>query len=209
MARYRHSDSYYTSEPEYDYSACPAPFMENHSILFLDIDGVLNNARYAEMMYEYDGNAYGLPGNTVKDTLFFPPSVELVSRYASATRSIIVICSTWRHGCSVKQLHDMFKPYGWSLRIIGKTGSIPNPKATRADECQNWLDGHDLPGYTGKFMIFDDDDDGFTEKFGELRYIRPTIPHGFRKTDFKEAMKKFKEQGKLMRRDAKKETCNA
>lgn len=101
-------------------------------IIFLDIDGVLNN--------------YDTPGELI---CWDPELVKILNRIIKETDAKIVLSSTWRqidYRCDAIK-NDM------KINYIGKT---PKLWKKRGVEIQTWLDEN--PGVE-KFVILDDDSD--------------------------------------------------
>ena len=69
---------------------------------------------------------------------------------------MLVITSTWRHGCTLAQLRADFARVGCQGRIVGKTPDLPDEP--RGNEIERWLWrgwGFDIAA----FVILDDDND--------------------------------------------------
>lgn len=111
-------------------------------VVFLDIDGVLNNIASA---------AEGVD--------IIPEKVILVRQLCKATDAHIVISSTWRIIHSLEFLREML--YRTGLKCGSKYGQVidvtpDSTKGHRGTEIQQWLDEH--PEVTD-FVILDDDSD--------------------------------------------------
>lgn len=105
-------------------------------IIFLDVDGVLNNAKYA--MAQVDAAAWD------------PACVERVRRMVNDTGAKIVISSTWRWMHTLEWFVQQLQ-----CDVIDATGS---GCSSRGQEIQNWLDReHD--DLIECFVILDDDPD--------------------------------------------------
>lgn len=118
--------------------------MDDHSItkiIFLDIDGVLNNAklRWREGMDAIDFTCVKILGDIIQ-----------------ATGAKIVIHSTWRVGFSdINSLKDAFSKFLPPLiidSIIDMTLDLPDGKAA---EIREWIAEND---FGGKFAVIDDDE---------------------------------------------------
>jgi len=101
-------------------------------IIFLDIDGVLNNY-------------YTLGEGANWD----PDLVKILNRIIKETKAEIVLSSTWRQ---ITQYCDIIKN-DMKIKYIGET---PKLWEKRGVEIQTWLDEN--PGVE-KFVILDDDSD--------------------------------------------------
>ena len=105
-------------------------FDNNRTIVFLDIDGVLNN--------------YSYPQEMIEDKLYKNKHVwsMLVNRFNALCKSInasIVLSSTWRYSCN--HLHDareMLSNAGIESDCIGMT-IRENLNVTRADAISEWI----------------------------------------------------------------------
>jgi len=113
------------------------------NIIFLDIDGVLNN---------YSSKSNGLlkeQQDTHYPLLWEPDLVEILNRIVKETEAKIVLSSTWR---SFKDAYDVIVN-DMKIHISDET---PDTAKTRGHEIQTWLD--DNP-FVDKFVILDDEAD--------------------------------------------------
>ena len=114
-------------------------------VLFLDVDGVLNNGSWAARMYEQGVRTY-------RDDLLYEPSLEQLKRIINTTGALIVVSSAWRQiPASYQHLLDWLKKYG--LEAYDKT---PYVGSIRGDDITAWFTRH--PG-KWQYVILDDDDD--------------------------------------------------
>lgn len=123
-------------------------------ILFLDIDGVLNNT---DTIVKHSG------GGVCK--VFDPACVRQLWRIIDRTKCKIVLSSTWRLG-GVESVFDPIKlaclgrPKSESELIIeafiGRTPSHVPGKRERGYEIGGWIKENN---FSGKFAILDDDSD--------------------------------------------------
>ena len=144
-----------------------------NKIIFLDIDGVLNNARYCSVLHHlYGGNGYGgfdkfkLTTKTIKWDLY---NVDLLKTLMDKTGAKIVISSTWRHTHSLNHFKTMFQAYGLKVgrlldvtvdtRYNGIYDNSPRP-GFRGDEVNMWLRDND----TDRYVILDDDGDFYPDQ---------------------------------------------
>jgi len=129
------------------------------NIIFLDIDGVLNHElHYQEKSQDERFEEVGLPLCNISNK-----SVEILNDLTDATNAKIVVSSTWRTGKSLDKLKGMFKDFGITGELIGKTPFIfTKPEwwrpAPRGLEIQCWLDHYNSKENV-KYVIFDDDAD--------------------------------------------------
>lgn len=116
-------------------------------VLFLDIDGVLNNRcsfRDWRLKGFYESHCLG------------SHLIERLNRIIDATNCKVVITSTWR--CNrrkfpdLKAFEDLLTFFGCRLEVVGFTPRLP--REFRGDEIQAWLDDH----YGIESMVILDDD---------------------------------------------------
>ncbi len=123
------------------------------TILFLDIDGVMNNRPwYQKLSKEDDPNPY----------LFDPNNVVALNSILDQTDADIVISSAWRHGKKLNWFRKHLKRQGIRGHVLDVT---PNG-CIQKDFPDNWVRGHEIELWLkqhtdGKavFVILDDDDD--------------------------------------------------
>ena len=61
-------------------------------VIFLDVDGVLNNGTWAIEMFDKGIRVY-------HDDLLYEPSLEQLKRIVDSTGAVIVVSSSWRQIC--------------------------------------------------------------------------------------------------------------
>ncbi len=124
-------------------------------VVFLDIDGVLNNRLHL----------LGLVGLCRSDfrLMIDPEKVELLNMILRATGAVIVVSSSWRHGRSLDELRMILADRGLRGDVIDVTpdasvlkGPAPHGGWMRGHEIEAWLDAH--PTHS-EFVVLDDDDD--------------------------------------------------
>lgn len=122
-------------------------------IVFLDIDGVLNNADDSDP-------------HTYKDGCYFysPACVTRLNNITDKTGAKIVVSSTWRLGKTVEQLQAQLLEMGVTGDVIDKTCSLAHLDGYRGNEIIKWVkDNEDLLGYHHynfkEYVILDDDSD--------------------------------------------------
>ncbi|UQJ95473.1 hypothetical protein ALHIDCOG_00085 [Klebsiella phage CPRSB] len=92
------------------------------NVIFLDIDGVLNNMRCMKFGEHMDIEC-----------------ARHLRRIVNHANCDIVISSTWRIGNSTHNLREIFYPWGL-YRIIGKTcTNFPHSTGMRGDEIKAWI----------------------------------------------------------------------
>jgi HAD domain in Swiss Army Knife RNA repair proteins len=123
-------------------------------VLFLDIDGCLNSAKYIKRIdIDFDDPKYQID----------PDAVVRLNAITQLTGAKIVVSSTWRYAFKgdLSKLQDCMASYNITGRVIGMTpepelltNSILYIAATRSDEIQAWLNNHnDIDHY----VIIDDE----------------------------------------------------
>lgn len=135
-----------------------------NSIIFMDIDGVINNYLYCERMKNEPKNP-NLPLLTEMDLSM----MKRIVRLATETNSDIVLSSSWKAVWNYKKadigkanMQKMFDYVG--IHIIDTT---PDLTGGRAKEIKQWLDEH--PTVT-HFVSLDDD-------YPESYYKKAGIPN--------------------------------
>lgn len=118
---------------------------EPPAIVFLDIDGVLNNQELCRK-----------PGGRER---FSPEAVEALREILETTGARIVLSSSWRTDIA-HRIEPTFRANGLGDmfgRIIAHTPVIPDaPEETcRADEIDQWITSN--PQYQDRFVVVDDD----------------------------------------------------
>lgn len=136
-------------------------------IVFLDIDGVLNNWAWIEH------NRLELHDDTKH---FDPACVEKLNRIIDVTGADVVLSTSWRLIHPRDELEGLLRAVGVVANFVGET-----PRGTfndrRYDEIKAWL-RQNL--YTGRYVILDDSVDTFEADTLEEaeRIIHTTMNHG-------------------------------
>lgn len=113
-------------------------------VIFLDIDGVLNSAKWKQEVRD----TYGIDAITVLDQ----GALFLLSELVSWTNARLVLSSSWRVSAFAREaVQDNLRPYDLSLYSWTE-----QEKGCRGDQIEAWLHKH--PEVT-KFVILDDDND--------------------------------------------------
>lgn len=116
-----------------------------NKVLFLDVDGVLNNGEWAFNMHRQGVHVYS-------DDLLYEPSLEQLWRIVHTTGALIVVSSAWRQIPTCYQhLQEWLAKY--YMTIYDKT---PYVGGDRGDDISAWFNRH--PG-NWQYAILDDDDD--------------------------------------------------
>lgn len=128
-------------------------------IIFLDIDGTLNNAEFYNRKAASDFESINHPYNE-----FDPNSIDKLNWLVNETGAKVVITSTWRLGYTLEQLQQLFFKLGFKGEIISMTG-IGCRECVRGNEIFTWIkNNQELLGYESyfeydKYVILDDDSD--------------------------------------------------
>ncbi len=136
-------------------------------IIFLDIDGVLNNTSWFKSREACVSTATRMEYDLSN---IDPNSVIILNEIINATEAKVVISSTWRKTNSVKYLQELLEKKGFTGEIIDKTGVLYfrgiegyNYSVPRGCEIKAWLEIN--KGILGdkiskvKYAILDDDSD--------------------------------------------------
>ena len=116
-----------------------------NKVLFLDVDGVLNNGEWAFNMHRQGVYVY-------RDDLLYEPSLEQLRRIVQVTGALIVVSSAWRQIPTCYQhLREWLEKYG--MEIYDKT---PYVGGDRGDDISAWFKRN--PG-DWQYAILDDDYD--------------------------------------------------
>jgi hypothetical protein len=158
------------------------------TIIFLDIDGVLNCQRGWEehLGIEPPWDRTKLPKYKYAgfpDTPFYSKSVSLLNELINITRARIVVISTWRHGNSIDELQNCLRERGVNGTVIDKTVSSYGLK--RGEEIELWLQENGIPN---KFVIIDDDFSYDIEYLYPNNGVQPSEPEGFNEECFQKAI---------------------
>lgn len=155
------------------------------NVIFLDIDGVLNNSERAHWLHENfkPGSGMGSLGEldagniTIETVGWDPMCVAALWKIIEATDARIVISSTWRILHSLAEIRSYFKPFtpdGTIPMIVDKTdslsGEVERPdgtvgRANRGDECHDWIvraqerPRRSIGGAPTRWVCIDDDSD--------------------------------------------------
>lgn len=154
--------------------------MITKKIIFLDIDGVLNNQLHYTSDYSKELNEEvkklnnqnkHQEGHRVWElSNFCPRNVEILNQLIKETDAYIVVSSTWRKNRSVEELQDLFDEVGIEGEIIGKTPvlyfnrdeNVDYQPVPRGSEIKAWMDSYSKnlgKSIKIKYIILDDDSD--------------------------------------------------
>ena len=132
-------------------------------IIFLDVDGVLNNATWAKRMIDEGVRVYA-------EDMLEDRAIRLLKQIIEATGASVVITSTWR--MSAVQMTHLFDQLAcFDIRPIGVT---PRLNTDRGDEISAWMQHYDVESY----VILDDDSD-MGEHMDHL--VQTSFEHGLQR----------------------------
>lgn len=131
----------------YGCQMCWASILDEPPVLFLDVDGTLNSARF---LRENPGAFDSADDAEAMD----PVAVARLEQVLLRTGAVIVVSSAWRLFHTVEEIQDFLHRRGApSARVIGVTPSLTG---YRGGEIRAYLKEH--PEIT-RFAIVDDDSD--------------------------------------------------
>lgn len=118
-------------------------------LLFLDVDGVLNNDDWAWRLFE----DYGI--KVYQNNILYQPALIQLRRIINATGAKIILSSSWRRFPEAKaDLERCLKMY--DMTIDNETPILDRHKGyCRGDAISKWFKAH--PGEY-KYVILDDED---------------------------------------------------
>lgn len=117
-------------------------------IIFLDIDGVLNNYDVARHACQKDDMSL--------EAMIGKPFMERLNDIVRRTDCQIVISSSWRKILSLTEIRKGFKFHGFQGKIISTTPELDKERGYEIDE---WMKHYGKSMHVEKFVIIDDDDD--------------------------------------------------
>lgn len=145
-------------------------------LIFLDVDGVLNNTIDSDRHY-YNERGY----------FYSPNCVKVFNKVIEATGAKIVVSSTWRLGRTVEELKELFAWMGVKGEVIDKTGR--NSSGIRGVEILEWMrERDDIHSWNFKnYIIIDDDSDMLLWQKDNFVHTKGTI--GITEQDVEKAIR--------------------
>lgn len=139
-------------------------------IIFLDIDGVLNNHQYAQTVhFLYGGNGYGgfaRPPFKRHDIKWDPYNAAALKKLMNNSGANIVISSSWRFHHFINDFKSMFQLYGLKPgRIIDVTPDVKGG-TIRGDDINAWLNQYNQVDTwkIDNYVILDDNSDFYPDQ---------------------------------------------
>jgi hypothetical protein len=126
-------------------------------IIFLDIDGVMNNQvdyEFAELKGE----------NPEKKEDISPRCMDLLNNLIEETGAKVVITSVWRYGKTTEEMQQLLDRHGFKGEIVGLTPALNREFVLRGNEIYAWIKQNEklieCPYYDFEsYVILDDDSD--------------------------------------------------
>lgn len=151
-------------------------------IVFLDVDGVLNNKRYIEKCYRRNGHK----PMSMYCTPFDPYNLKNLAKIVRKTDAKIVLTSTWRlDDKHMAVLRARLAEYG--LQIHDTTDSFI--ESGRANQIIEWLRNHK---YIENYIIIDDECFDISIFFKDKNILQINPEYGLTFGDRIKAIKKLK-----------------
>lgn len=167
---------------------------DTRSIVFLDIDGVVNSSDFY-----FRRLAAGNPrGNRTTDEID-PDAVERLNRLLSASGAVVVLSSSWRRLHSREEMQEILEARGFAGQIVDYTPDLTRKSQTgdiwistqRGDEIAQWREDN---RHVGPYVVLDDDGDmdAVLDHFVQTQHV-----HGLLDEHVEEALEilKSKEEG--------------
>ena len=145
-------------------------------VIFVDVDGVLNNSSTLSRL-----RLRGAHGSVDLGQLIDPSNLRVLVRVVEATGAVAVVSSSWRLRTSqLDTLQSALAECG--VRVVGCTPELDHtdPRACRAAEIRKWLADHDADG--APWVAIDDIDldcDGCgAHRLGPDHFVRTDAERG-------------------------------
>tara|TARA_R110000851_G_scaffold200909_1_gene352066 strand:+ start:490 stop:957 length:468 start_codon:yes stop_codon:yes gene_type:complete len=152
-------------------------------IIFLDIDGVLNNRAYLEYVIEIGKHKKGglVP--------FDPDSIKVLNEIISETGAEVVLSSSWRF-MGLKIVQEKLESAGFTHKLKDVTPLIND--APRGWEIEKWMGDfkYSRGGSISSYLILDDDSDMMYDQ--RDNFINTDFDTGFRRIHKPKALKILK-----------------
>lgn len=148
----------------------------NIKVIFLDIDGVLNNKKWLGAAHFNRTEDYNLKQ-------LEPRAIHLLNELVAATGAKVVVSSSWRILHSKDELEKFLKAKGFAHSLMDYTPNSKTHNGCRGDEIQEWLSEHPE---VSSFVILDDNSD-----MGDVidKLVQTSFKRGLQKEHVERAIK--------------------
>jgi hypothetical protein len=152
---------------------------DGRTVIFLDIDGVLNDAEPIQ----------ALPTRQSQwARLLDPERVSRLNDIIDATGAEVVLSSSWRQVHSLDDMQELLETRGFEGRLVDET---PIVDKTRGEQIQAWLAMH--RGEVERYIAIDDSP--FMEPLAEENRVKTSGRRGgITESERDEAIQKLQEQ---------------
>ena len=137
-------------------------------VIFLDIDGVLNDESWLRAVIARYPGAFRWSIELAQE-LLDPIRCARVQRICDATGAAIVIVSGWRRHAPAADIARLLANRGLTAPVIGAVGGVRFSGDTRDDATAEWLHNH--PEVT-RYVVIDDDALAWGSEWIK-RWVRP------------------------------------
>ena len=173
----------------------PSPDGDAQRIVFVDVDGVLNNGNTLSRL-----KLAGTHGSIDLSQLIDPANLRMLQRVVEATGAAVVVSSSWRlRESQMETLRSALAACG--VRVIGQTPELDahsDPRACRAAEIRLWLTDHGADG-APQWVAIDDldlDCDGCGHhRLGPSHFVRTDAERGLTEADVDRAIAALRPAG--------------
>lgn len=156
-------------------------------VIFLDIDGVLNNGRWNNQQVARRVEQGDFEFRSEAD-MICPEAVQHLNRIIEATGALVVISSSWR-GCFPMPLIEVsLRDRGFKGAVIGCTGMNgvhEGMTQKRGEEIMDWVKA---VGHVESFVAIDDETNDEMEACGDS-FVKTHYATGLLDTHVKKAIK--------------------
>lgn len=133
--------------------------MSSATVLFLDIDGVLNDRAWINTAI-VGPSAITSWSTDLARRYLDPARCKRLQRVCDETGASLVIVSGWRRWATVEEIADALRSAGLTALVLGAVGGLKMSGDLRASATREWL--HDHPEVT-RWVVVDDLVDAWRE----------------------------------------------
>lgn len=156
----------------------PVPTID---VLFLDIDGVMNNKKHCESWQPHTGQ----PVDMTNQTCFDPKSVAALAEILAKSKCQVVLSSTWRYYNTLAEMETFFELVGLKFKFLDHTSMQPKD-LRRGHEIAEWLEAHPE---VRNYVILDDDSDVAECEVVRDRWVKTSWFVGLQQEHVSQALK--------------------